>query len=148
MEHVNFISTIQRGRSDTVIAAGSTMNISIIPWNILQNWTSSVKTGNTHRERQNISICNRHLFIDDDDQRKEEALQEYIIHLFDSFKIMKRRSTVETIVIKTCFCSFRGVHAPPTPHTIRTVCLWWRWLLIIRHSKLFKLHSGITIHDR
>lgn len=50
MEHVNFISTIQRGRSDTVVAAGSLMNISIIPWNILQNWTSSVKTGNTQRE--------------------------------------------------------------------------------------------------
>jgi len=54
MEHRDFpTTTIHRRRTDTVIATGRAVNISIILWNILQNWTSAVKPEKQTEENNN-----------------------------------------------------------------------------------------------
>ena len=65
----------------------------IIPWNTLQNRTSSVKPEERretkHKPMQTPDVKDTYLMINMMKEKKKEDVQEYIIHQFHSFEIVK-----------------------------------------------------------
>lgn len=74
------------------ILASDPLN-AIIPWNILQNRISSVmpekRKETKHKSMQTPDEKDTYLMINMMKERKKEDVQEYIIHQFDSFEIVK-----------------------------------------------------------